>query len=49
MLISRLSPTTIFASIEFYEKVGFKRSLHKTSKNRKNPTMHYDIVSGKPL
>ncbi|SRR6266566_4057923 len=36
-------------SIRFYEKVGFKRSLHKTYKKRKNPTMHYDIVSGKPL
>jgi GNAT superfamily N-acetyltransferase len=36
-------------SIGFYESIGFVRSEHKFYKGKKNPTMHYDIIGGKPL
>jgi ribosomal protein S18 acetylase RimI-like enzyme len=36
-------------SIGFYEGLGFMRSQHKAYRNRKNPSMYYDIVSGKPI
>jgi GNAT superfamily N-acetyltransferase len=37
------------ASIEFYERIGFVRSMHKNYKKRKQPSMHYDLIQGKPL
>lgn len=33
-------------SIEFYLRLGFVKSAHKSYKTRKCPSMHYDIVSG---
>jgi GNAT superfamily N-acetyltransferase len=33
-------------SISFYEHVGFQKSQHKSYKNRENPAMYYDIISG---
>jgi GNAT superfamily N-acetyltransferase len=36
-------------SIDFYQKIGFVKSMHKTYKTRKFPSMHYDIVSGPPI
>jgi hypothetical protein len=36
-------------SISFHEGLSFTRNQHKTYKNRKHPSMHYDIVSGRPF
>jgi GNAT superfamily N-acetyltransferase len=34
------------ASVNFYTRIGFTRSLHRTYLKKDNPNMHYDIVSG---
>jgi hypothetical protein len=33
-------------AVEFYKKMGFQMNLHRDYKNRKYPSMHYDIVAG---
>lgn len=33
-------------SVDFYIRLGFKKSMHKTYRRRKCPSMYYDIISG---
>jgi len=36
-------------AVEFYKQMGFQMNLHRDYKNRKYPSMHYDIVAGPPI
>jgi len=36
-------------SVDFYLRIGFVKSMHKDYRKHKNPSMHYDIVSGPPI
>jgi GNAT superfamily N-acetyltransferase len=37
------------ASVGFYEKLGFVKSLHKKYRKHEHPSMHYDLVDGKSI
>lgn len=36
-------------SVDFYTRIGFRKSLHKNYRTRKYPSMYYDIIAGPPI